>query len=49
METCPHGARIVVENDVPVVFLDDCATCQRVLEETGFAGRIVPRETVNAA
>lgn len=48
METCPHGARIVVALDHPVVFVDECGTCFRLLEETGFAGSVIPRATVSA-
>lgn len=33
METCPHGARIVVEDDSPVVFLDECVDCRVLLSE----------------
>lgn len=32
METCPHGARIVVEFGQSVVFVDECATCREVLD-----------------
>jgi hypothetical protein len=33
METCPHGARITVEDGRPVVFLEPCDTCQVLLSE----------------
>lgn len=49
METCPHGARIVLDPDHPVVFLDECETCSALLSELGFAGNIVPRKMVTTA
>lgn len=49
METCPHGARIVIVDGQPVVFVDECTTCTTLLSELGFAGNIVPRETVTTA
>jgi hypothetical protein len=49
METCPHGARIVIENGQPVVFVDECDLCITLLSELGFAGKVVPRETVTSA
>lgn len=49
METCPHGARIVLEAGKPVVFVDECETCTTLLTELGFDGNIVPRETVTTA
>lgn len=33
METCPHGARIAVEDGQPVVFLDRCVPCQELLAD----------------
>lgn len=51
METCPHGARIAVSTDTPVVFIDPCDACQGLLRELGFElkSTTVPRETVTAA
>lgn len=49
METCPHGARIVLEDGKPVVFVDECQTCSTLLSELGFAGKIMPREKVTTA
>lgn len=49
METCPHGARIVLEDGKPPVFLDECQTCITLLADLGFAGKVVPRETVTTA
>lgn len=49
METCPHGKRIVIDDVVPVRFLDECADCAAWVNELGFDSLVVPRETVNAA
>lgn len=49
METCPHGARIVLEAEKPIVFLDECSPCQTLLSDLGFDGKIVPREKVTTA
>lgn len=49
METCPHGARIVLVDGKAPVFLDECQPCITLLSELGFDGKIVPRETVTSA
>lgn len=50
METCPHGARIVLVDGKPPVFLDECSACAELLSELGFAGdSVVYRAPVSAA
>ena len=49
METCPHGARIVLVDGQPVVFLDECEACASLLDDLGLAGKVVYRESVHAA
>lgn len=44
METCPHGARISLEDGQPVVFVDECSTCQALLDDLGFAAKVVHHE-----
>jgi hypothetical protein len=47
METCPHGARIVVEDDT-IVFIDDCATCTELLADLGFPPAVRPLRPASA-
>lgn len=50
METCPHGARIVLGVDTPVQFIDPCADCEALLADLGFtrAATFAPRQEPRA-